>query len=83
MVAVGIPVARDPPLGSVQAQLAHTALVSDSLSEPLLRIRVENAGLGKPGFNDWRHALPSEVRPLASTLQGPVPKPRYLLPECL
>jgi hypothetical protein len=29
-VAVGMPVARHPPHGSVRAQLAHTALTSDA-----------------------------------------------------
>jgi len=41
----------------VQALLAHTPLVLGSLSEPLLRVRVEDAGLGKPSFDENRHAF--------------------------
>ena len=46
LVAVGIPVTRDPPHRSVRALLAHTAPVSDDGGEAFLRPRVKNAGLG-------------------------------------
>ena len=45
-VAVGTPVTRDPPRGSLRAALPHRALVSDHGGEPLLRPRVQNMNLG-------------------------------------
>ncbi|MBN2300964.1 MAG: hypothetical protein JXN60_00475 [Lentisphaerae bacterium] len=42
IIAVGMPVARHPPHGSVREPLAHTALALDSNGKALVGIRVDN-----------------------------------------
>lgn len=75
LVAVGTPVARRPPHGSVREVLPHTALTSGLNDQSLGRIRMQDFGSGKPTLRQTSHPFPS---PLSSFLTS---SPKSTQPE--
>ncbi len=60
-VAVGMPVARHPPLRSVREELPHTAPASGNNAKTHQRIRVADTGNGNPFGNQSLHPIPWQV----------------------
>src|SRR5208337_2166637 len=58
-VGVGIVIAHDPLHGSGRAELPHPALASGDDAEAAQRVRMTDAGLGQPAFEEAPRPLPA------------------------
>jgi len=64
--AVGMRIAPHPPHGSGLEELPHPALASSSNGSAARRIRMTDAGRGKPAVNQSLHAFPRYVSELTA-----------------